>query len=88
MHTKLGQKPKGKRPRWEDIMRRAPNIGRVSNVGRCDIFMKKVQPPPNKQEKLRIKECALLSTGEVPIYATGVAMTRKYCAELILTEGF
>jgi hypothetical protein len=72
-------KPQGKgalgrtRHRWKN-RGRAPNLGRVPNLGRCDIFMKEVQPLGDKHNKLKIKERALLFTGELIIPAIGVAV--------------
>jgi hypothetical protein len=49
-------------------------VGRVPNLGRCDIFMKKVQPLRDKHDKLKIKECALFFTGDLIIPAVGVVV--------------
>jgi hypothetical protein len=50
---------------------RQPDMERFPNVGRCDIFME-AQPPPDKHEKLKIKEDALFLTAGVLISAIGV----------------
>jgi hypothetical protein len=50
-------------------------MGKVPNVRKCDMFIKVVQPPLDKQEKLKIKECALFVTGLVLISAIGITVT-------------
>jgi hypothetical protein len=52
---------------WENSRGRAPNLGR------CDIFMKEVQPLRHKHDELKIKERALFFTGELIIPAISVA---------------
>jgi hypothetical protein len=46
----------------------------ATNLGRCDIFMKEVQPPRDKHDKLKIKERALFFTGELIIPAIRIAV--------------
>jgi hypothetical protein len=48
--------------------------GRATNLERCDIFMKEVQPLRDKHDKLKIKEGALFFTGELIISAISVAV--------------
>jgi hypothetical protein len=48
--------------------------GRATNLGRCNIFMKEVQPLRDKHDKLKIKERALFFTGELIITTIGVAV--------------
>jgi hypothetical protein len=52
----------------------APNLRRVRNLGKYDIFMKEAQPLRDKHDKLKIKERALFFTGELIVPTIGVAM--------------
>jgi hypothetical protein len=48
--------------------------GRAPNVGKCDIFMKEVQPRPDNHEKVEIKENALFLSGVILISCIDVAV--------------
>jgi hypothetical protein len=54
--------------------RKGDNLGRVPNLGRCDIFMKEVQPLGDKHDKLKIEERDLFFSGELIIPTIGVAV--------------
>jgi hypothetical protein len=51
--------------------------GRETNLGRGDIFVKEAQPLRDKHDKLKIKERALLFTGELIIPAISVAVRSR-----------
>jgi hypothetical protein len=59
-------------------------MGMVPNVGTCNIFMKKVQPPPDKQVKLMIKESALFLIDVVLIFAI-CSNNKKYYSYILVS---
>jgi hypothetical protein len=46
----------------------------VSNVGKCDIFMKEVQPRPDNLEKIKIKDRAMFLIGVILISGIDVGV--------------